>query len=128
MADHSPIDIIRSREEEPQREKPSTDSQHLPEDQPAQPREEGVCEKEPAADVPPDGGYGWVCVACISTINGHTWGINSVSQAQHSTNCTGAPVLIPTCLPRLTASFFLTISLMTSSTIRVISNTLSSVV
>ncbi|KAF2661419.1 MFS general substrate transporter [Lophiostoma macrostomum CBS 122681] len=28
-------------------------------------------------DVPPDGGYGWVCVACVSTINAHTWGLNS---------------------------------------------------
>jgi MFS family permease len=28
-------------------------------------------------DVPPDGGYGWVCVACNFFINGHTWGINS---------------------------------------------------
>jgi hypothetical protein len=25
-------------------------------------------------DVPPDGGYGWVCVACVFVINGHTWG------------------------------------------------------
>ena len=31
-----------------------------------------------AVDVPPDGGYGWVCVACTFVINGHTWGINSV--------------------------------------------------
>ncbi len=30
-----------------------------------------------AADVPPDGGYGWVCVACVFLINGHTWGVNS---------------------------------------------------
>ena len=29
-------------------------------------------------DVPPDGGYGWVCVACCFWINAHTWGINSV--------------------------------------------------
>lgn len=26
---------------------------------------------------PPDGGYGWVCVACTFLINAHTWGINS---------------------------------------------------
>ncbi|KAA6410826.1 MAG: mfs transporter [Lasallia pustulata] len=26
---------------------------------------------------PPDGGYGWVCVACCFFINAHTWGINS---------------------------------------------------
>lgn len=29
-------------------------------------------------DVPPNGGYGWVCVACSFWINAHTWGINSV--------------------------------------------------
>jgi hypothetical protein len=29
-------------------------------------------------DVPPDGGYGWVCVACVFLINAHTWGLNSV--------------------------------------------------
>ena len=32
---------------------------------------------EKPVDVPPDGGYGWVCVACCFWINGHTWGINS---------------------------------------------------
>lgn len=26
-------------------------------------------------DVPPDGGYGWVCVLCCFLINAHTWGI-----------------------------------------------------
>lgn len=28
-------------------------------------------------DIPPDGGYGWVCVAACATINAHTWGLNS---------------------------------------------------
>ncbi|KIW67847.1 hypothetical protein PV04_07069 [Phialophora macrospora] len=28
-------------------------------------------------DAPPDGGYGWVCVACCFFINAHTWGVNS---------------------------------------------------
>ncbi len=27
----------------------------------------------------PNGGYGWVCVACLFMMNAHTWGINSVS-------------------------------------------------
>jgi len=27
-----------------------------------------------AADVPPNGGYGWVCVAAVFVINAHTWG------------------------------------------------------
>jgi len=33
----------------------------------------------PAAEPPPapNGGYGWVCVACVATINAHTWGLNS---------------------------------------------------
>ncbi|PHH52371.1 putative transporter MCH2 [Ceratocystis fimbriata CBS 114723] len=34
-----------------------------------------------AAEAPvllqPDGGYGWVCTACVAIINGHTWGLNS---------------------------------------------------
>ena len=34
-------------------------------------------EEEIAVDKPPDGGYGWVCVACTFFINAHTWGINS---------------------------------------------------
>lgn len=35
-------------------------------------------------DVPPNGGYGWVCVACVFLINAHTWGINSVSIFQNT--------------------------------------------
>ncbi|KAJ4296709.1 hypothetical protein N0V90_006757 [Kalmusia sp. IMI 367209] len=38
-------------------------------------KEQGLSEKKD--DVPPNGGYGWVCVACVATINGHTWGLNS---------------------------------------------------
>lgn len=30
-----------------------------------------------AVDPCPNGGYGWVCVACCFCINAHTWGINS---------------------------------------------------
>ncbi|KAG4032362.1 hypothetical protein MFRU_007g02680 [Monilinia fructicola] len=37
---------------------------------------ERVEESKPV-DVPPDGGYGWVCVACVFLINAHTWGVNS---------------------------------------------------
>jgi MFS family permease len=32
---------------------------------------------EKEIDVPPNGGYGWVCVAAVATINAHTWGLNS---------------------------------------------------
>ncbi|KKY25737.1 putative mfs transporter [Phaeomoniella chlamydospora] len=28
-------------------------------------------------DVPPDGGFGWICVICVWFINAHTWGINA---------------------------------------------------
>ncbi|KAH7114298.1 major facilitator superfamily domain-containing protein [Dendryphion nanum] len=38
--------------------------------------EESV-DDEKKVDEPPDGGWGWVMVACVSTINAHTWGINS---------------------------------------------------
>ena len=44
-------------------------------DEPEEPRPSDVQKPD---DVPPDGGYGWVVVACVSLINGHTWGINSV--------------------------------------------------
>ena len=43
----------------------------------------GTCTDQPRVgekkevDEPPDGGYGWVCVACTFFINAHTWGINS---------------------------------------------------
>lgn len=26
---------------------------------------------------PPDGGYGWICTACVTIINAHAWGLNS---------------------------------------------------
>lgn len=35
-------------------------------------------------DVPPNGGYGWVCTGCVFMINAHTWGINSVIQLKSS--------------------------------------------
>lgn len=41
----------------------------------AQQEEQEIQEK--VQDVPPNGGYGWVCVACVATINAHTWGLNS---------------------------------------------------
>lgn len=34
-------------------------------------------EDEKDKALPPDGGYGWVCVACNALINAHTWGLNS---------------------------------------------------
>ena len=35
-----------------------------------------------AEHTPPDGGYGWVCVAACFTINCFTWGTVSVSQGR----------------------------------------------
>ncbi|KAJ9627744.1 hypothetical protein H2203_002957 [Taxawa tesnikishii (nom. ined.)] len=31
----------------------------------------------PTPEPAPNGGYGWVCVACCAFINAHTWGLNS---------------------------------------------------
>ncbi|KAF2452407.1 major facilitator superfamily domain-containing protein [Lineolata rhizophorae] len=42
----------------------------------AEPDEQAPAER-PRADTPPNGGYGWVCVACVFIVNGHTWGLNS---------------------------------------------------
>jgi len=41
---------------------------------------------EPLVDVPPNGGYGWVCVAAAFFINAHTWGMNSVSDIRSQSN------------------------------------------
>ena len=30
------------------------------------------------AEPPPDGGYGWICVASVFIINGFTWGVTAV--------------------------------------------------
>ena len=34
------------------------------------------------ADVPPDGGYGWVVTSCVFLINANTWGVNSVGNEE----------------------------------------------
>jgi hypothetical protein len=44
-------------------------------------------------DVPPDGGYGWVCVAACFTINCFTWGAVSVSQHLLSVDIHSADLL-----------------------------------
>ncbi|KAL2135718.1 hypothetical protein VTI74DRAFT_7235 [Chaetomium olivicolor] len=60
------------------RERPTTSGSSSSE--PSSPRE---TEHHPPAnaatleDVPPDGGYGWVCTFCVFMINANTWGVNS---------------------------------------------------
>jgi hypothetical protein len=80
MTDYPPIDIIRSRD---------YDRDATAED-PKREHQQGVDDStvaEPDHKNPqdlPDGGYGWVCVACVFWINAHTWGINSVSTISSS--------------------------------------------
>lgn len=52
---------------------------HMDEETPARlaPSERNSQPTPPPADCP-DGGYGWVCVACVFAINGFTWGVVAV--------------------------------------------------
>jgi hypothetical protein len=58
-------------------QRPSYPTTHfeLVEEEPQSPIERNVALVE---DIPPNGGYGWVCTTCLFMINAHTWGINSV--------------------------------------------------
>ena len=38
-----------------------------------------------AGDPPPDGGYGWVCVASVFISSGFTWGVIAVRSSAEST-------------------------------------------
>jgi hypothetical protein len=78
MADNAPIDIIRSHQDDVERENEKKEQKLHPQSEP--PAEIDEDEKY-NRDVPPDGGYGWVCVACVFWINAHTWGLNSVSHS-----------------------------------------------
>ncbi|KAL4862709.1 hypothetical protein BDV12DRAFT_39409 [Aspergillus spectabilis] len=74
MADNLPIDIIHSRD---------YDGDLALHDSSKERRQSGehqqaiTAQEVKSGDLPPDGGYGWVCVACVFWINAHTWGINS---------------------------------------------------
>lgn len=89
MAHNPPIDLIQSRD--PDRSDPTArnsprDSSGVRPAHDVSPPGEAQRNKDAKSleakyqqDVVPDGGYGWVCVACVFWINAHTWGINSVS-------------------------------------------------
>ena len=81
MTNDEPIDIIRSEEHEGTVSKRSSQCRREIDQDPSSAQDEqnsGDLEAKYEKDVPPDGGYGWVCVACVFWINAHTWGINSV--------------------------------------------------
>ncbi|CAI7624148.1 unnamed protein product [Penicillium glandicola] len=73
MADNVPIDIIRSHQHDFDRES-AKQAQNL---HPQSVSPDVDEDEKYKLDVAPDGGYGWVCVACVFWINAHTWGINS---------------------------------------------------
>ncbi|OJI86767.1 hypothetical protein ASPTUDRAFT_493041 [Aspergillus tubingensis CBS 134.48] len=74
MADNTPIDIIHSRDYD---ETPDLDPLSQVQEQQQQDSAPKDAETKYEQDIVPDGGYGWVCVACVFWINAHTWGINS---------------------------------------------------
>ncbi|BCR95886.1 MCT family MFS transporter [Aspergillus luchuensis] len=74
MGDNTPIDIIHSRDYD---ETPNLDPLSQVQEQQQQDSAPKDAETKYEQDVVPDGGYGWVCVACVFWINAHTWGINS---------------------------------------------------
>lgn len=80
MADNTALDVIQSHQDD--RESLNSELSRK-EYVTAQPQSQVPAEVDPDEkynrDVPPEGGYGWVCVACVFWINAHTWGINSVS-------------------------------------------------
>lgn len=93
MSDNTPIDTIHSRDNDQSRpafkESPHESLGIRPESDTSPPVEAqrstdaNNIEVKYQQDVVPDGGYGWVCVACVFWINAHTWGINSVSDIAH---------------------------------------------
>jgi hypothetical protein len=78
MADHRSLDIIRSHNDGSGQDIQESSEEKYPENIDDE-RTSTVAAK--SGDLPPDGGYGWVCVASVFWINAHTWGINSVGVA-----------------------------------------------
>lgn len=55
-----------------------TSLDHSPvEESPEQGKDESQTVQQDGPPPPPNGGYGWVCTACCTFINAHTWGMNS---------------------------------------------------
>lgn len=82
MADNESISAVRSREREDAGLKKDSQCQGEQHQELSSHQNTQKCDNMEAKykeDVIPDGGYGWVCVACVFWINAHTWGINSVS-------------------------------------------------
>ncbi|KAJ5640519.1 hypothetical protein N7528_000144 [Penicillium herquei] len=77
MADNLPIDVIQSHQEDNDSVTGSKHTAETPAQNTARPEANEDVDEKYKQDVPPDGGYGWVCVACVFWINAHTWGINS---------------------------------------------------
>ncbi|KAL4959650.1 MCT family MFS transporter [Aspergillus stella-maris] len=75
MADNAPIDIIRSRDYDDNLRPQDSTKEEGPES--IEPERAAAVDKISGDDLPPDGGYGWVCVASVFWLNAHTWGINS---------------------------------------------------
>ncbi|KAL3434640.1 major facilitator superfamily domain-containing protein [Aspergillus tetrazonus] len=75
MADHRSVDIIRSHNDGSGQDIQESSEEKCPENIDDE-RTSTVAAKS-GGDLPPDGGYGWVCVASVFWINAHTWGINS---------------------------------------------------
>lgn len=75
MADNAPVDVIQSHQDD---DRDSVACSKHEDENPPQLQPQTDPDEKYKRDVPPDGGYGWVCVACVFWINAHTWGINSV--------------------------------------------------
>jgi hypothetical protein len=70
------VELVEQSLEEPPHQLDRIDSSSQPESDIDPPQDATSVE-----DVPPNGGYGWVCTACVFMLNAHSWGINSVSNA-----------------------------------------------
>jgi hypothetical protein len=77
MADNTTLDVIQSHQDDHDSLNSERKEHGNAQFQSQAPAEVDLDEKY-KRDVPPEGGYGWVCVACVFWINAHTWGINSV--------------------------------------------------